>query len=184
MKTKIPPLKKRAHLAHKDPADVAILIKGIQLCLHEVHPAMTSLFPEHPVIQSFENLVKKILSQSHKLASEEMHLKLTQAFVSLLHQSKINIDQIYPNRLLMLFNRHLSRTHIYDMNCRIYDKPRTTLSMELLAKILGCSRNQLNYRQQQIDDAYRLKLSVLKAKCEALNYPHINPSMFWRTEHA
>lgn len=55
MKTKIPPLKKRAHLAHKDPADVAILIKGIQLCLHEVRPAMTSLFPEHPVIQSFEN---------------------------------------------------------------------------------------------------------------------------------
>lgn len=73
---------------------------------------------------------------------------------------------------------------MYDMNCRLYDKSRTALSMELLAKILGCSRNQLNYRQQQIDDAYRLKLSVLKAKCEALNYPYINPSMFWRTEHA
>lgn len=50
---------------------------------------------------------------------------------------------------------------MYNMNCRLYDKPRTTLSMELLAKILGCSRNQLNYRQQQIDDAYRLKLLEL-----------------------
>lgn len=50
---------------------------------------------------------------------------------------------------------------MYDMNCRLYDKSRTALSMELLAKILGCSRNQLNYRQQQIDDAYRLKLLEL-----------------------
>ena len=73
---------------------------------------------------------------------------------------------------------------MYDLNCRLYDKPRTTLSMELLAQILGCSRNQLNYRQQQIDDAYHLKLSVLQAKCEALKHPLMNSSMFWRTEHA
>ncbi len=133
---------------------------------------------------SFTAAQKKLLAQAEKLDGEEIHFQLTKAFIATLNQSKINIDQIYPNRLLTLFNQHLSRIYMYDMNCRLYDKPRTTLSMELLAKILGCSRNQLNYRQQQIDDAYHLKLSALQAKCEALKYPQMNSSMFWRTEHA
>ena len=160
------------------------IIQGLDLCMSEVSQAMPSLFTPPQATRSFTATQKKLLTQAEKLDGEEIHFQLSKAFIATLNQSKINIDQICPNRLLTLFNRHLSRAYLYDMNCRLYDKPRTTLSMELLAKILGCSRNQLNYRQQQIDDAYRLKLSALQAKCEALKHPQMNSSMFWRTEHA
>jgi len=160
------------------------LVQGVDLCMSEVIQAIPSLFTTSQAPRSFTAAQKKLLAQAEKLDCEEIHFQLSKAFIATLNQSKINIDQICPNRLLMLCNQYLSRIYMYDMNCRLYDKPRTTLSMELLAKILGCSRNQLNYRQQQIDDAYRLKLSALQAKCEALKHPQMNSSMFWRTEHA
>lgn len=154
------------------------LVQGLNLCMSEVTQAMPSLLSTQQASRSFTVARKKLLAQAEKLDGEEIHFQLSQVFIATLTQSKINIDQIFPNRLLRLLNRHLSRTLIYDLNCDIYHKPRTTLSMELLAKILGCTRNQLNYRQQQIDSEYRLKLSRLKAKCEALKHPQIDPSMF------
>lgn len=160
------------------------LVKGIDLCFSEVTKAMPSLLPVHQGMNSFTTARKKILSHAEKLECEEIHFQLTREFIAMLVQSKISLDHIFPNRLLMLFNQHLSKSFIYDWNCRIYHKPHTAISRELLAKILGCTRNRLNYRQHQIGSAYRLKFSALQAKCEALNHAQIDPSMFWRPEHA
>ena len=55
--------------------------------------------------------------------------------------------------------------------------------MQLLGELLGCTRNQLNYRQSQIDQAFKFKWSALQAKCEALKHDHLESSMFWRAEH-
>ncbi|TCB50941.1 hypothetical protein E0H80_06110 [Acinetobacter sp. ANC 4779] len=145
---------------------------------------MPSLLPVHPGIKSFTTVRKKILSQGEKLECEDIHVQLTREFVTLLVQSKIDIDQILPNRLLMLCNQYLSKSFIYDLNCRTYDKPHVSMSMQLLARILGCTRNQLNYRQHQVDQAFKTQFSALQAKCEALKHTQIEASMFWRTEHA
>ncbi len=34
------------------------------------------------------------------------------------------------------------------------EKPRCELSLDLLAKLIGCSRNQLLYQQKQIHSSY------------------------------
>ncbi|WP_155858351.1 hypothetical protein [Acinetobacter sp. SFA] len=99
------------------------IIQGLDLCMSEVSQAMPSLFTPPQATRSFTATQKKLLARAEKLDSEEIHFQLSKAFITTLHQSKINIDQICPNRLLMLFNRHLSRTYLYDLNCRLYDKP-------------------------------------------------------------
>lgn len=160
------------------------LVKGMDLCINEVTKAMPSLLPVQPGMKSFTTARKKILSHAEKRECEEIHFQLTREFIAMLVQSKISLDHIFPNRLLMLFNQHLSKPFIYDWNCRIYHKPHIAMAMELLAKILGCTRNQLNYRQHQINTAFNTKFSALQAKCQALHHDEIDSSMFWRTEHA
>lgn len=184
MKRKLPTAMNISRSSKEKTHELLKIVKGFDLCLHEVTKAMPSVLPIHPGIQAFTTVRKKILRHAEKLEWEDIHFQLTQQFVTMLVQSKINIDQIFPNRLLMLFNQYLSKTFIYDLNSRIYDKPHTSMSMELLAKILGFTRNQLNYRQSQIDKAFKTRFSALQAKCEALHHIHIEPSMFWRVEHA
>jgi len=184
MKRKLPTAMNISRSSKEKTHELLKIVKGFDLCLHEVTKAMPSVLPIHPGIKSFTTVRKKILSHAEKLECKDIHFQLTQEFVTLLVQSKINIDQIFPNRLLLLFNQYLNKTFMYDLNCRIYDKPHAAMSMEMLAKILGCSRNQLNYRQFQIDKAFKTRFSALQAKCEALHHIHIEPSMFWRVEHA
>lgn len=157
------------------------LVKGMDLCINEVTKAMPSLLPVHQGMKSFTTAQKKILSHSEKFDCEEIHFQLTREFITMLIQSKIDINHLYPNRILALFNQYLSKLFIYDWNSRLYDKPHTTMSMELLAQILGCTRNQLNYRQHRINQDFTYRWAALKSKCEALNHAQIDSSMFWRT---
>lgn len=183
MKTKKSASDQRQHSTKEKELAIAKIQKGIKLCVHEVHHAMPSLFPIHPQLKSFHAVQNKIFSQSEKLSIEELHFQLTRKFIQMLIATKIEINQIYPNRLLSMLNQHLSKSFIYDWNCRLYDKPHTSMSMHLLAKLLGCTCNQLNYRQFQIDQAFKFKWSTLQAKCEALKHDHLDSSMFWRAGH-
>lgn len=184
MKRKLPTAMNISRSSKEKTHELLKIVKGFDLCLHEVAKAMLSVLPIHQGIQAFTTVRKKILGHAEKMECEDIHFQLTQQFVTMLVQSKINIDQLFPNRLLWLFNHHLSKTFIYDLNCRLYNKPHAAMSMELLAKILGCTRNQLNYRQSQIDKTFNARFLALQAKCEALNHIQIEPSMFWRAEHA
>lgn len=183
MKTKKSASDQVQHLSKEKALAIAKINKGIQRCVYEVHHAMPSLFGIHPQLKLFHAVQKKICNQSEKLSIEALHFQLTQAFISMLLHSKIEINQIYPNRFLSLLNQHLSKTFIYDQNCRLYDKPHTSMSMHLLAQFLGCTRNQLNYRQAHIDQAFKLQWSALQAKCEALQHDYLDSSMLWRAEH-
>lgn len=184
MKRKLPTVMNISKSSKVKTHELLKIVKGFDLCLYEVTKAMPSVMPIHPGIHAFTTVRKKILGHAEKLECKDIHFQFTQTFVTMLVQSKIDIDQIFPNRLLMLFNQYLSKSFIYDLNCRIYDKPHAAMSMELLAKILGFTRNQLNYRQSQIDKAFKARFSTLQAKCKALHHAHIEPSMFWRAEHA
>ncbi len=184
MKRKLPTAMNTSLSCREKKSELMRIVKGMDLCFSEVTKAMPSLLTVHQGMKSFHTAQKKILSHAEKFDCEEIYFQLTREFVTMLVQSKISFDQISPNRLLMLFNQYLSKSFIYDLNCRIYDKPHAAMSMELLARILGCTRNQLNYRQHQIDKAFKTKFSVLQAKCKALNHEQIESSMFWRTEHA
>lgn len=186
MKTKKSASDQMQQLSKEQALALTKINKGIQRCVHEVHHAMPVLFGIHPQLKLFHAVQKKICNQSEKLSIEALHFQITQAFISMLMHSKIEINQInqiYPNRLLSLLNQHLSKTFIYDQNCHLYDKPHTSMSMHLLAQFLGCTRNQLNYRQSQIDQAFKLKWSALQAKCEALQHDYLDSAMLWRAEH-
>lgn len=183
MKTKTSKSDQIQHLLKEKERAITQINQGIQLCLDAINQAMPSPFSAHPALKSFEAVHKKIISQSKKLSVETLHFQMTNEFIQMLYQAHIDLQQITPNRLLSLFNQHLSKAFIYDCNCRLYDKPHTAMSMQLLARFLGCTRNQLNYRQSQIDQAFQLKWSALQAKCEALQHDHLDSAMFWRAEH-
>lgn len=129
MKRKLPTSTITSRLSKENAHELIKIAKGLDLCLHEVTKAMPSLLPVHPGIKSFTAARKKILGHAEKLECEDIHVQLTREFVTLLVQSKIDIDQIFPNRLLMLCNQYLSKSFIYDLNCRTYDKPHVAMSM-------------------------------------------------------
>ena len=109
--------------------------------------------------------------------------QLSKRLINLIAELKINIKQINPNSLLNTLNTSLSKHAIYDLNTLHSEKPRCELSLDLLAKLIGCSRNQLLYQQRQINDAYSIKVQQLTQKCEALKHPEPSPELFWRAPH-
>ena len=116
MKRKLPTAMNISRSSKEKTHELLKIVKGFDLCLHEVTKAMPSVLPIHPGIKSFTTVRKKILSHAEKLECKDIHFQLTQEFVTLLVQSKINIDQIFPNRLLLLFNQYLNKTFMYDLN--------------------------------------------------------------------
>lgn len=182
MKTKTSKSDQMQHLVKEKELAIAQINTGIQLCLNEIIQAIPSPFSVHPQFNTFHAIHKKIVSQSKKLSVEAVHFQISDELIKMLYQSHPDIQQITPNRLLYLFNQYLSKSFIYDCNCRLYDKPHIAMSMKLLAKILGCSRNQLNYRQSQIDESFKLKWFALQVKCDALKHNHFDSSMLWMAE--
>ena len=78
----------------------------------------------------------------------------------------------------------LSKQAIYDLNALHHEKPRCELSLDLLAKLIDCSRNQLLYQQKKIHSSYTEKIQQLTEKCEALKHSEPSPNLFWRAQHA
>lgn len=110
--------------------------------------------------------------------------QLSTRLFKLITELKIEINLIQPNSLLSAFNTSLSPQAIYDLNALHHEKPRCELSLDLLAKLIGCSRNQLLYQQKQIHSSYTEKIQQLTEKCEALKHPEPSPNLFWRAQHA
>lgn len=112
-----------------------------------------------------------------------LEYQLSSALFKLITELTIDIKRLHPNNLLHAFNTSLSKKAIYDLNTLHHEKPRCELSLDLLAKLMGCSRNQLLYQQKQINEAYLVKVQQLKQKCVALQYPEPSPELFWRASH-
>ena len=109
--------------------------------------------------------------------------QLSTCLFKLITELKIEINLIQPDNLLNALNASLSKQAIYDLNALHHEKPRCELSLDLLAKIIDCSRNQLVYEQKQINSAYAKKIQELTQRCEALKCPKPSPELFWRASH-
>ena len=109
--------------------------------------------------------------------------QLSNSLFKLMTELKINPQALHPDQLLWNLNQSLSKQAIYDVNQKLYDKPRCSLSLDLLAKLIDCSRNQLLYRQKQINGAHDLRIQALKNKCKALTSAQPCASQFWNLTH-
>lgn len=114
----------------------------------------------------------------------QFQYQLSISLFTLMTELKINPQALYPEKLLNSLNQSLSKQAIYDVNQKLYDKPRCHLSLDLLAKLIGCSRNQLLYRQKQINGAHDLRIQSLKNKCKALTSSQPSAAQFWNLDHA
>ena len=109
----------------------------------------------------------------------QVQYQLSTSLFKLMTELKINPQALHPDQLLRNLNQALSKQAIYDVNQKLYDKPRYSLSLDLLAKLIDCSRNQLLYRQKQINGAHDLRIQALKNKCKALTSAQPCSSQFW-----
>ena len=109
--------------------------------------------------------------------------QLSNTLFKLMTELKINPQALNPDKLLHNLNQSLSKQAIYDVNQKLYDKPRCSLSRDLLAKLIDCSRNQLLYRQKQINGTHDLRIQALKNKCKALTSVQPCASQFWSLDH-
>ena len=120
----------------------------------------------HPILEADIDLV-------------QVQYQLSTTLLKLMTELKINPQVLHPDQLLRNLNQSLSKQAIYDVNQKLYDKPRCSLSLDLLAKLIDCSRNQLLYRQKQINGAHDLRIQALKNKCKALTSAQPCSSQFW-----
>ena len=120
----------------------------------------------HPILEADIDLV-------------QVQYQLSTSLFKLMTELKINPQVLNPDRLLQNLNQALSKQAIYDVNQKLYDKPRCSLSLDLLAKLIDCSRNQLLYRKKQINGAHDLRIQALKNKCKALTSAQPCSSQFW-----
>ena len=124
----------------------------------------------HPILEADIDLV-------------QVQYQLSTSLFKLMTELKINPQVLNPDRLLQNLNQSLSKQAIYDVNQKLYDKPRCSLSRDLLAKLIDCSRNQLLYRQKQINGTHDLRIQALKNKCKALTSVQPCASQFWSLDH-
>ena len=124
----------------------------------------------HPILEADIDLV-------------QVQYQLSTSLFKLMTELKINPQVLNPDRLLQNLNQSLSKQAIYDVNQKLYDKPRCSLSRDLLAKLIDCSRNQLLYRQKQINGSHDLRIQALKNKCKALTSAQPCASQFWNLTH-
>ena len=113
----------------------------------------------------------------------QVQYQLSNTLFKLMTELKINPQALNPDKLLHNLNQSLSKQAIYDVNQKLYDKPRCSLSRDLLAKLIDCSRNQLLYRQKQINGYHDLRIQALKNKCKALTSVQPCASQFWSLDH-
>ena len=120
----------------------------------------------HPILETDVDLI-------------QVQYQLSNTLFKLMTELKINPQALNPDKLLHNLNQSLSKQAIYDVNQKLYDKPRCSLSLDLLAKLIDCSRNQLLYRQKQINGTHDLRIQALKNKCKALTSAQPCSSQFW-----
>ncbi len=78
-----------------------------------------------------------------KLASSE--------FIKFLRSYHHDLNRLNPEKFQTLINTHISSEVILTLNKENSLKPHCTMSLDLLAKLLSYTRNQLNYRNKTIN---------------------------------
>lgn len=151
-------------------------------------PAQAELFATDNFLLVYMAQQQNIRIKARSIVEADIDLvqvqyQLSTSLFKLMTELKINPQALHPDQLLWNLNQSLSKQAIYDVNQKLYDKPRCSLSLDLLAKLIDCSRNQLLYRQKQINGAHDLRIQALKNKCKALTSAQPCASQFWNLAH-
>lgn len=151
-------------------------------------PAQAELFATDNFLLVYMAQQQNIRIKTRSIVEADIDLvqvqyQLSTSLFKLMTELKINPQALHPDQLLWNLNQSLSKQAIYDVNQKLYDKPRCSLSLDLLAKLIDCSRNQLLYRQKQINGAHDLRIQALKNKCKALTSAQPCASQFWNLAH-
>ncbi|QKY89406.1 hypothetical protein [Acinetobacter sp. NEB 394] len=125
----------------------------------------------------------KLLVHSFPQDEEKVELLKNAAsteFLDFLSSFHHDLNLMNPIKLQTLINRHISPKAILALNKKYSNKPHSEISLEQLATLLSCSRNQLNYRNKNI---YRERQNVLDQleKSEAIVYQLLNNTDFTLT---
>lgn len=93
--------------------------------------------------------VSLVIHQQPTFSDEELVFLMelcSREFIQFIKTSKFDIQSLNPRKTLHLINTHLSRQTLLTLNKKSSLKPHYQMSLELLAQLLSCSRNQLNQR--------------------------------------
>ena len=72
-------------------------------------------------------------------------------FIKFLCSYHHDLNRMNPEKLQVLINTHISSEVILTLNKENSFKPHCTMSLDLLAKLLSYTRNQMNYRNKTIN---------------------------------
>ncbi|MHA3056597.1 hypothetical protein ACX1NT_01545 [Acinetobacter sp. ANC 5584] len=107
-------------------------------------------------------------------------------FIQFISSFAHDVNRLNPQKLLRLINTHISSEVILTLNKENSYKPHATMSLELLAKLLSQTRNQLNYRNKAIAKERQYVLDELEKNSEIvqqlLNNPNfiLSPDQLWK----
>ncbi|RKG52161.1 hypothetical protein D7V64_10775 [Acinetobacter cumulans] len=108
-------------------------------------------------------------------------------FIQFIKTVKLDIKSLNPRKTLHLINTHLSRQTLLKLNKETSFKHHHQMSLELLAQLLSCSRNQLNQRIKNINQQRTQIFNELSqhSRCtkELIDHPNscITTEKIWRS---
>lgn len=137
-----------------------------------------------------QNVTEEINLIVHSLPKDNKKIKLlknvvSSEFLKFLSSTYLDLNRLNPKRLYNLINEYISAEAIYTLNKEKSFKPHRTMSLELLANLLSCTRNQLNHRNKVIHQKRQKALDQLEQTSEVvkqlLNNPDfvLTPDQLW-----
>lgn len=136
------------------------------------------------------NQVTLIIHQQPTFSDEELAFLIelcSREFIQFIKANRFNIKSLNPKKILHLINTHLSRETLLALNKKSSLKPHHQMSLELLAQLLSCSRNQLNQRIKNINQQRTQIINELSlhSRCVQELVDHSNSSIstekIWRS---
>lgn len=170
---------------------------GIYLCYQEAFKSLKSdlsIFTSYPEIRVWkypnisgytianayqwhlywsQNIPKNIDLLIHFFPQDEEKIELlkkeaSSEFMKFLSSYHHDLDRMNPAKMQSLINAHISSEVILALNKENSFKPHRTMSLDLLAKLLSYTRNQLNYRNKVINRKRQNVLDQLERTSEVV----------------
>ena len=132
--------------------DISNRIKELHVWKTSEFDGYTILNNIHLYISYLKQDIKEItliIHHQQSFSDDELAFLMelcSREFIQFIKATKFDIRSLNPRKTLHLINTHLSRQTLLTLNKKSSLKPHHQMSLELLAQLLSCSRNQLNQR--------------------------------------
>ena len=151
------------HLCYLNMSKSLVTDLNISNHIKELHLWKTSEFDNYTIFNNIhlylsylkQNIkeVTLIIHHHQSFSDDELAFLMelcSREFIQFIKSTKFDIKPLNPRKTLHLINTHLSRQTLLTLNKKSSLKPHHQMSLELLAQLLSCSRNQLNQRMKKI----------------------------------